>query len=313
MMKRRRERIYIVPTQFGAVFLAGAFTMVLIGASYQNNLINLLAFFMLSLDLVAMIQTHQNLREVTVSQVECEGNFVNEPVIVTATLQNPTATDRFNLEISIRKKKPVLVFENQGVTPSRSSLRVRHAYTFNSRGLYRLRKMKVETIYPLGLFRAWQWFDVESDFYVYPKPVGELPLPRRAHLESILQKQTNKQHSRQGDDFRGHRLYQKGDSLGHVDWKAHARGRPLMIKEINDGHAEILTFDSNALIGMTRESVLGQLANWVREAQLRRLAFRMRLDDQTIAAGEGLQHSKKCLERLAVDGVDLKKVRRETA
>ncbi|MES2965054.1 MAG: hypothetical protein V4760_14305, partial [Bdellovibrionota bacterium] len=60
----RKNRVYILPTGFGLVFIAGALVMILVGATYQNNLVNLLAFFMLSLVFIGMIQTHNNLKDV---------------------------------------------------------------------------------------------------------------------------------------------------------------------------------------------------------------------------------------------------------
>jgi len=293
---RRRRRIYIIPTGFGLLYLSGALLMILIGSAYQNNLVNILAFFMLSLVFVAMIQTHNNLKDVTVEGLETEGGFAGGEFLVSTRIANEAKVPRFNIESRLRKIKAVSVYENQSVLPEQGRLRLRAAYPAGRRGRHKLKAVRLSTVFPLGLFEAWTWFNIEADYFVYPEPKGERPVPR----PSVTQENIRATRSSMGDDFHGHRRHQLGDSHHHVDWKALARGRPKLVKEFSEGSApDIAVFDWYELGPLDTESKLSQLAQWIEDARARKTTFALRLPEQTIAPGSGLAHAIRCLEALA--------------
>jgi len=294
----RKKRIYIVPTRFGLVFLIGACIMLFVGATYQNNLVNLLAFFMLSLIFVAMVQTHNNLKDVVVEAVEADPGFAGKDFLVTTILRNSSRETRYRIEMDLRKKETISVYDNVIPLLGRSSLKLRSSYACGRRGRYALRDIKISTVYPLGLFHVWAWFDISAEYIVYPAPAGDRPLP----TNGVGEENRGPFASRGGEDFHGHRRYERGDSPRHIDWKARARGRPLMVKEFTEGTPSAILIDWFALEGHDTETRLSQLAAWVEEAKRRKLPFALRLPRFDRGVGLGHVHASRCLEALAVYG-----------
>ena len=295
MKANQKSRIFILPTGFGALYLTGSLAMILIGSAYQNNLVNMLAFFMLSLVFVTMIQTHNNLKNISVVSLICEGGFSGHEFLVTTIIANDAKVSRFNIESRLRKMKPLSVYEHPSILPEMGTLRLRSTYPALKRGRHQIHSVRVSSIFPLGLFEAWMWLSVTSDYCVYPEPKGPLapidPLPftQLQHLPLLG-----------GDDFHHHRRYEDGDSQRHIDWKAVARGRPKLVKEFNDGATpQAIIFDWQDLYEMLPEDRLSQLALWIEEARIRKTSFALHLPQKLIPAGNSRQHIIRCLEALA--------------
>jgi uncharacterized protein (DUF58 family) len=293
----RMNRIYILPTGFGLTFISGALVMILVGASYQNNLVNMLAFFMMSLIFIAMVQTHNNLKDIALEQMNAEGGFAGGEYLVTCVLKNGSDQPRFNLESRLRRRKPKALYENVHPLLPKSSLKLRAAYEAPARGRYILKDVHVSAVFPLGLFRAWILLPGETPVFVYPKPEGS-HLITRSHAED--DHDVGVHALKGGDDFYGHRRFQNGDAPAHIDWRARARGRPLLIKEFNQGVPSPRILDWYSLKGLGTEERLSQLALWVSESMASREVFSLRLPRQTIAASTGPAHAQRCLEALAV-------------
>ncbi len=292
----RTGKIYIIPSRFGAIFFVSVITMLLIGATYANNLVNMLAFFLLAISLVAMVQTHNNLKNVRLHLVKVEPAFANTTLTIVTALENNGQGVRFNLNAQPARLKLEREHENTMPLSARSVLRLKADYKCGSRGQHRIERMRVSTVYPLGLFYAWMWLATDETYFIYPEPKGERPLPA-ARLDP---KVSSHAIARGGDDFHGHRRYQAGDSARRVDWKAHARGRPLLIKEFDEGDPQALLFSWFELGDLSTEERLSQLTAWVERARTQRLAFALKLPNIYITAGDDLQHHTRCLEELAV-------------
>lgn len=297
----KKPRIYILPTRLGAVFIAGSAVMILAGASYQNNLVNLLAFFMLSLIFVAMVETHSNLKNIELDSVEIENGYAGQEFLATVVIRNNGRAPRFNIEATLRKQTLHSRYENVHPLLRDSFLKLRASYQAPSRGRHRVKSVEIASIFPLGLFRAWMVIPIDLNFLIYPAPLGERPLPNESLGEAL---NTHSKVLNAGDDFHGHRAFQSGDSYKRVDWKARARGRPLLIKEFNEGEPTASLVDWYALPQIDPELRLSQLTQWIREAKLRRNPFALRLPDLTVPTGSGHQHVSRCLEALALYGLE---------
>lgn len=283
----RNGKIYIVPTRFGFVFFCGIVVMLLVGATYANNLVNMLAFFLLAIALVAMVQTHNNLKNVKLQAANAEPGFAGSTITLIAALENSGTEPRFNLEVRAEKLKVDRDSENLQPLQGRSTLRLKTSYHVDSRGRHQLRRLKISTIYPLGLFYAWMWVVSDDTYLVYPKPKGERPIPETKLDSSDGPRATS---ARGGDDFYGHREFRPGDSARRVDWKAFARGRPKLIKEFDDGDPAAVVFDYDHLQNLNREDRLSQLAAWIEDAKRQRLTYALRLPHALIPAGDDYQH-----------------------
>ena len=98
-----------------------------------------------------------------------------------------------------------------------------------ARGEYTLRGWRVQTEFPFGLLRAYDFVRQDSPLLVYPNftpltrldiPVGRRYQPGGVALASVL-----------GDSFeyQGNREYREGDNVRDIDWRATARlDRPII-------------------------------------------------------------------------------------
>lgn len=106
------------------------------------------------------------------------------------------------------------------------------------------------------------------------------------------------------DEWAGLRPFREGDSPRRVDWKAYARGSPLLVREYHDPQGIDRRFDFGALNGLDTERRLSQLARWVVDAHLRGERWSLVLPDATLSTDLGELHRRACLDALARHGFD---------
>ena len=104
----------------------------------------------------------------------------------------------------------------------------------------------------------------------------------------------------EGDDFAGVRAYVSGESQRHIDWKAVARGQPLMIKQFAAETEGVVHLDFSALGFANVEERLSQLALWVIEAERARRPYGLRLPGTEIPPAVGQVHFHQCLRALSL-------------
>ena len=103
-----------------------------------------------------------------------------------------------------------------------------------------------------------------------------------------------------GDDFAGTRAYQSGESQRHIDWKAVARGQPLLVKQWAGEADQTLHLDWASLSHLDVEARLSQLTRWVLIAERTGASYGLRLPEITIAPARGDVHFHNCLRALAL-------------
>jgi uncharacterized protein (DUF58 family) len=292
----KMSRIYILPTRYGFIYIGGALTIILIGSAYHNNLVHMLAFFMLSLASVCAIQTFTNVKDTRVEAVETEGGFAGEEFIVQAIVANDAKQPRMNLEMRLRGLKAKTIYNGVHRIPPGGRFRIKSSYPAERRGRHGLKQIQISSVFPLGLFRAWTWCLVEAQYFIYPKLLGSAMVPMLGESGDQAGRMPAPQ---QAEDFSGHRRYQTGDSYHHVDWKAFARGRSKMTKEFFDGQTGSIELSWNYLEGLEAEARLSQLSQWVEESRKRGLRFSLRLPAKKLPPGKGLPHAILCWEALA--------------
>ena len=91
-----------------------------------------------------------------------------------------------------------------------------------------------------------------------------------------------------------------GKSQRHIDWRAVARGQPLMTKQFAAEAEGSVHLDFSALRFHDVEERLSQLALWVIEAERARRPYSLRLPNTNIAPGLGEAHFHRCLRELSL-------------
>jgi uncharacterized protein (DUF58 family) len=140
-------------------------------------------------------------------------------------------------------------------------------------------------------------FSPSQTYIVYPKPAGDVRLPlsfvRRRDGQPVTE-------FGEGDDFAGIRAYVHGESQRHIDWRAVARGQPLVTKQFTAEPACVVYLDFFALRSADVEEKLSQLALWVIEAERARRPYGLRLPSVEIAPAVGQSHFHQCMRALSL-------------
>ncbi len=278
-----------------ALFVSVLF-MLMAGAAYGNNLVNLLGFFLAAIGFVAMIQTHNNIRGVKVTSAQMEPGYAGASVRLTTIIESNDNQDHFHLEADALNfvSQPRLEFAQTLFSRSRSKLATN--YKIETRGKYAIKRIRISSVYPLGLFYSWSLHKFEHEFFIYPAPIGnrELPAPKLSY-----QSEDGAKLQFAGEDYREHRPYQNTDSARHVDWRAYARGRPLLTKRFDEGGPEAIILHWNNAPQSATEAKLSQLSLWIELAQRSERSFSLQLPETQVDYGRDSLHAHRCWRELA--------------
>lgn len=266
--------------------------MLATAATYQNNLIFAMAFLVISLALIAILQTARNVRDLTALAVHLESNFAGSLTTGTISLVNPASDTKFNL-FGYAEFRGGLHQERTLRTPfSAIHVEKNTTNTFpvqvqlpKTRGRYQLHRICISSTAPYGLFQAWIYLQVASELIVYPEANGirELPMVRVA----------------QGEDFSGHKLYAPGDSMNRIDWKVYSRRKELYVREFRDGAAQQVDLKLDEERSHL-EPRLSQLSLWINEAYQKQFEFQLSTRKHASGYGHDKAHFHRCLTELAL-------------
>lgn len=289
------RRIFILPTRVGGTYALILLLLLLVSINYQNSLAYGLTFLMLSVGVLAILHTYRNVSGLILSGGHARSVFVGEPVQL-----------RLRLESAGHGHQAIALgwdSEQLEQTDVEAERLVEVCLTLPAlkRGWMRAPRLRVESVFPLGIFRAWSWLDLEQTVLIYPQPLaGTMPL-----LQGVQPHAEDDGHATMGpgvDDYQGLRLWQPGDSMRRMHWKAWSRGQGLMVKEFSDLSGHDLCLDFMALGGDIEER-LSRLCYWVLELSQRQQPFALRLPGFTSVVDSGDAHREACLRQLALYGV----------
>ncbi|HSW11541.1 MAG TPA: DUF58 domain-containing protein [Solimonas sp.] len=289
-----RNRVYIVPTRFGYFFAFMALIMLLGSMNYSNSMGFVLTFLLASLGLVCMHHTHGNLVNVQLRAGKTQPVFAGEIAHFEILVDNPAASERYSFALSWPKATQPPVTAD---VPPQGSAAMRIATPAERRGWLRSRVFSLSTDFPLGLFHAWTWADLDMVCLVYPRPAaaGRQPPPVAG---AIGQRPSNASGQ---DEFAGLRNYHRGDSMKSVHWKSLPKSPSMpMVKQFTELLDQELWLDWNSIPELDTEGRLSQLTRWVLDAEGQRHAYGLRLPGLVIPPNRGEIHQHECLRALAL-------------
>ena len=292
-----QNRIFIFPNKVGFLFLVLLGLLLVTGINYQNNLILSIGFIMVSLFVTSIIATYQNIASLVIKASACDACFVGDTVSLPLTLNNPNKTSKAGLFVGFDHSHAQLI----PVVESQQNIRL--SYVPQQRGYINVPKIKLFSVYPLGLLTCWSWLYLDFNGVVYPKPVD---LPFRSSDGEGLD-DTDQSIQSGMDEFDGLRMYQKGDSLKRVAWKQYAKTQQLMTKQYLDYQGDERCLDWSVLSGFDVEYRLQVLCGWALQAHQQQSEFSLKIPGQTIPLGSGEQHLHQCLKALALFNYGVKK------
>jgi len=290
--ERKFPSVYPTTSFAGLLFVLVAMWY---AASSQNSAAAyLLLFALTAVFLVSIPHTLINLAGVTITLEAVKPAFAGQEVSLPVEIMNGSRATRHGIHLapsgSGRERKRV------DRIPAGKATRVTLRFPARERGEHEIGALCLTSVYPLGFVRVLKKFATSQTYVVYPKPAGDLQLPvSRARLPHS-QSQAD---IGEGDDFAGVRAYVPGEPQRHIDWKAVARGQPLMTKQFTAEAQGVMYLDFSALRSADVDDRLSQLALWVIEAERARSPYGLRLPGTEIAPAVGESHFHQCMRALS--------------
>lgn len=293
MKARKLQLVYPTAGFAGLLFVLGAMWY---AASSQNNAAVYLLFVALTaVFLVSIPHTLINLAGVTIRLESARPVFVGEEVSLPVEVMNASRATRYGVELAL----PSSNRDRQRIDciPAGKAARVALRFPAPGRGEHKIRTLCLTSVYPLGFIRFLKRFAVSQTYIVYPKPAGDARLP-----SSLINRREGRAVTEfgEGDDFAGVRSYVQGESQRHIDWRAVARGQPLMTKQFTATAEGTVHLDFSALRSSNPEEKLSQLALWVIEAERTQRPYGLRLPGAEIPPGIGPSQFHQCLRALSL-------------
>ncbi|MFO7876680.1 MAG: DUF58 domain-containing protein [Desulfovermiculus sp.] len=288
------KRIFILPTGLGLVFGLMVLAMLGVSINYANNLGYTVSFVCISAALVSLLHTQGNLSGLTISPGKSEPVFAGQRAAFHLLIQENT--DRTRPGIQIKGPENTRNVDLPGQEP----IQVNVLQKTDSRGMASLQEVRISTVFPWGLFRAWSRIRPKMDCLVYPRPAALRHAAGAVSAQSMNSISTEHEFCPGVEEFSGLDEYLPGESSKRIDWKAYARGQGLVVKEFAEPPTEGLVFDFDALPkDMGTEERLSVLCRLVLDAHNSGRTYGLRLPDTDIGPGQGLAHQQQCLQALA--------------
>lgn len=295
--RQRQDRIQVRPNMHTLSLAAIVLAMAYAGAVQANGAAYLLAFLTASLGALSYLHARANLRGLEIQAGDLPaiqaGRQSSLPLILRATSgQSPCGIEL----LAVGAMRSALVERLQSGESERVSLLL----PAQEEGVQQQIQLLVRSAYPLGLFSAERMVEISRPRRVHPRPAGDLPLPPpdpALRLEALALAGTAALPMREGDDFAGLREWQAGDSPRHIDWRAVARGRPLMVKTWAGNAPEAIRLDWQSL-SLPNHERSGQLAKWIEMCERQGVPYALRLPGSEVPAGLGPAHAQRCLNAL---------------
>ena len=286
-----RSRIFMLPSSTGLLFAMVLLVMLLGAINYANNMGYMFTFLLGSMALVSVLHSYRNLVRLEFAAGRAEAVFAGEPAVFEILVSNPGERPRHAIALALVEEPPVRVDLGVGETA-----RVILQKTSRHRGRLAPGRIRVSTQYPLSLFQAWAYVELDMNCIVYPRPGPARSIPPHA----VYRPNQTGDKGRGVDDFAGFRPYRPGDSPRHLYWKAVAREQALLVKQFGGDRADELWLDWNDLPDLPVEARLSQLCRWVLDADREQLRYGLRLPGVEQPVNSGPAQRARCLELLAL-------------
>jgi uncharacterized protein (DUF58 family) len=283
------RHIYVLPTRFGFWFGFLLFLMVVGGLNFNNNMTLALAFLLASIALLSTLLAYRNLAGLTVTAIRARPVFCGEDARFRVLLGNREERQRYAIEgVSDTGR------DCSDVAPQ-ATAKLSLAQGTTRRGWMTMEPFRLETRFPLGLFRAWSVVIPDARCLVWPEPAHDAPpLPRTGRGDYGAARRG------EGEEFHGLRDYQAGDPLRQIAWRSSARHEKLFSRQMETPREEACELNWYLMRGGDTERKLSVLTAWILWAERRQVPYSLEMPGAALPADLGEKHRDACLEILAL-------------
>lgn len=270
--------LFIFLSHHGLYFLL-LVALVWVGATnFQNNLAFALAFFLLAVLLVVILQTFANASGLRLRVVDASPVFAGEVALVRVEVESAAARQMLELGWPGQDSVQFNVEAAQATV-----LALAHATT--QRGWLQPGRMRLQTFYPLGIVRCWSWPDLAVQVLVYPRPLEA----DYRECSSGAGDDDGGMVIAGGDEYFALKPYVEGEARSRIAWKQFAAGRGLFVREYAEQRGGDVLLDFSVLADADPETRLSKLCYCALQLHEQGRAYGLSLPGQPLiapAAGE---------------------------
>lgn len=297
-----QRSIYVLPTRAGW-FLGFTLLLLLVASiNFQLNLGYLITFWLLAAAATSVGVAHRNLHGLQIQLGALPPVFAGQALNIPIQLKNSKKRVRYAVGIRFLEKKNNEFFVFNDICASQIT---NLSFTPRTRGWQPLPKVLLQSLYPLGVFRLWSYWQPASQVLTYPQPEAPCPPLPTAH-NPAAPPSSAASHSGQGQHD-SVRPYQRGDRLRDIVWKKSAQSLAsgsgdLVVRSYHSQAGPLLFLDTEATGLHEREAQLSRLTAWVLQAHEQNQRWGLRLPSGTqLAMDSGPVHLQRCLQALALE------------
>ncbi len=287
-----RRIIYILPTRNGLMFVCAAALVFIAAINYAVSLAFGLAFLMVSIFILAILYSFNNLNQLRLEGGTAAPVFVGEQAGYQVLISRNKNRRHEALELSFPANHASLadLTENDQARPT-------VFVDTSTRGLVRAPLLRITTFFPLGLCRAWSVVDLDMSCLVYPKPI---PFTMTEFSGGSSGNDDTAISIKGSEDFYGLKDYVPGDSLKQVAWKNVARGQGMQLKQFVDYVDSKVWLDWDMFYGFNVEERLSRLCFCVLQLSKKDRPFGLKMPGVEIPPSIGAEHRARLLKALAL-------------
>ena len=245
-----------------------------------------------------MLQTHYNLKGVRLTFIGCEDAFQGDSMSLLFHLEQKRARHKKANRIRSNSRKfTTLKGGYEEMRPHESTRATRVEILAWKRGKHKVPEIIVETLYPLGIFRAWKVFRPEGEMIIYPRAEGASLL--EPSVFDLGESELGMRSTPDGD-FGELKNYLPGESYHQIAWKHYARTGELYTKVHWGSEHKHYVIPWNPPGRAEFENYLMKLSAWVKTATEENASFELETPMTKIEPGTGTEHARQCWRALAV-------------
>jgi uncharacterized protein (DUF58 family) len=289
------RNLYILPTRFGLLWLAGTGLQLLLGIQSQQNGPLLLAGVMLALLLLALLLSHANLEGLELQALpRPQGvGFAGEPLQLTLLARSRMPREGLRLALAGQPLPPP-----RGLPAGETALLL--PWRAQERGLQQPGRLKLISTAPLGLFVCWAHWRPDAPQLVFParRPGPVSLVPATAASEALAASTAAAGQAEGSDQWLDLRPHRPQDSSSRLVWKLLAQGRGRLSKQLaaEQGAPKLWA----PAPGLPGEAALEHLSAQVWQSAQRDEIYGLELPGCRIPPGRGRAHRDRCLAALAM-------------
>ena len=289
-----RRNVYVLPSKAGLLFAVILLAMLICSINYGLSMGYALTFLTFGMVKVGMLHTFRNLSAMTLRAGRADPVFAGQMAEVSFMMLNASRLARFALRVDAPGMNQTAIVD----IAARTEHMVNIALPAPARGWMLLPRLTLSTRYPLGIWRAWAYWQPAQRVLVYPEPeTPAQPLPA-----SRLSEGDHQGAGGLDEDLAGIRPFSEGDSPRRIAWTAMARtgNDDLLSKQFEGGGSGEMVLDFESLPAtLDLETRLSRLTRWVLDAEAAGANYGLSLPGFDLSPDHGPGHKTACLRALA--------------